>query len=295
MTNKMNVNSNTPWTEVPRGGMILAGGNAVEFNTGWIQIYSENTQEAYDNFIQAVKVAENEKVMVPAMVCYDGFITSHAVENITMIDDSEVKKFVGENKRTQDGLLGKDSIAIGPMVLTDFYMEMKRNQLQGLLNAKEVLLEVSKEYEELTGRKYGLFEEYRLIDADIAMIIVGSSAGTGKKVVDDLREKGIKAGLLKIRLYRPFPGKEIAKALNNLKAIAVMDKAEGLSGNGGPIFTDVSGALYGELKDTILISYIYGLGGRDVRVEDLEKVFMDLKEATETGKYSKYNYLSLRE
>ncbi|QBD85826.1 pyruvate ferredoxin oxidoreductase [Clostridium tetani] len=264
-------------------------------DAGWIQIYSENTQEAYDNFIQIVKVAENEKVMVPAMVCYDGFITSHAVENVTLLEDSAVKEFVGENKRANDGLLGEDSMAVGPMVLTDFYMEMKRSQLQGLLNAKEVLLEVSKEYEKLTGRKYGLFEEYKLSDADIAMVIIGSSAGTGKKVVDDLREKGIKAGLLKIRLYRPFPGREIAKALKNVKALAVMDKAEGLSGNGGPIFTDVSAAIYGELKDAILMSYIYGLGGRDVRVEDLEKVFMDLKEATETGNYDKYNYLSLRE
>ena len=127
------------------------------------------------------------------------------------------------------------------------------------------------------------------------MVIAGSSAGTGKKVVDDLREKGIKAGLLKIRLFRPFPGREIAKALKNVKAIAVMDKSEGLSGNGGPIFTDISAAVYGELKDAILTSYIYGLGGRDVRVEDLEKVFMNLKKSIETGNYDKYNYLSVRE
>lgn len=264
-------------------------------DTGWIQLYSENVQEAYDNFIQGVKIAENEEVMTPTMVCYDGFITSHSVENVFLMEDEVVRDFVGPNKRTNSGLLGDKNIAVGPMVLTNFSIEMKRQQLQGILNAKEVTLKVAKEYEELTGRKYGLFEEYRLDDADIAMIIIGSSAGTAKKAADDLREKGIKAGVLKIRLFRPFPGEEIAEALKNVKAIAVMDKAEGMSGNGGPLFTDTCASLYGKLNDKILISYIYGLGGRDVRVEDLEEVYDALQNALDTGNYKKYNYLSVRE
>ncbi|MBU5485671.1 pyruvate ferredoxin oxidoreductase [Clostridium sp. MSJ-11] len=264
-------------------------------DTGWIQMYSENTQEAYDNAIQILKIAEDEEVMVPGMVCYDGFITSHSVENLFIMDNKEVADFVGINKRTGAGLLGEKSIAVGPMVLTNYYMEMKRQQKQGLLNAKDVALRVAKEYEELTGRKYGLFEAYRLEDAEVALVIIGSSAGTAKAVADELREKGIKAGVLKIRLYRPFPVEEICEALKNVKAIAVMDKAEGLSGNGGPLYVDVAGSLYGKYSDKILMSYIYGLGGRDVRVESLESVYMDLLEALETGKYNKYNYLGLRE
>lgn len=262
-------------------------------DTGFIQIYAENTQEAYDNFIQAVRIAEHEEVMTPAMVCYDGFITSHAVENVFLMEKEAVSNFVGENKRTDKGLLGQKKL-VGSMVLPNFYMEMKHQQLQGLLKAKDVLLDVAKEYEVVTGRKYGLFEAYRLDDAEIAMVIIGSSAGTAKKVVDDLREQGIKAGVLKIRLYRPFPAEEITEALKNVKAIAVMDKAEALSGNGGPVFNDVASALYGCVEDKILMSYIYGLGGRDVTVQWLEKVFKDLSGAIITGNYKKYNYLALR-
>ncbi|MCD3195335.1 pyruvate ferredoxin oxidoreductase [Clostridium botulinum C] len=262
-------------------------------DTGFIQLYAENTQEAYDNFIQAVRIAEHEEVMTPAMVCYDGFITSHAVENVFLMEKEAVRNFVGKNKRTNKGLLGEKKL-VGSMVLPNFYMEMKHQQLQGLLKAKDVLLDVAKEYEVLTGRKYGLFEEYRLDDAEVAMVIIGSSAGTAKKVVDDLREKGIKAGVLKIRLYRPFPAEEIAEALKNVKAIAVMDKAEALSGNGGPVFNDIASALYGCAEGKILMSYIYGLGGRDVTVQWLEKVFKDLTEAVTTRSYKKYNYLAVR-
>ncbi|ABK62306.1 MULTISPECIES: transketolase C-terminal domain-containing protein [Clostridium] len=262
-------------------------------DTGFIQLYSENTQEAYDNFIQAVRIAEHEDVLTPAMVCYDGFITSHAVENVFLMEKEDVSNFVGENKRFDKGLLGEKKL-VGSMVLTNFYMEMKHQQLHGLLNAKKVLLEVAKEYEELTGRSYGLFEKYRLDDAEVAMVIMGSSAGTAKKVVDDLREKGIKVGVLKIRLYRPFPAEEIAEALKHVKAVAVMDKAEALSGNGGPVFNDVSSALYGNSEGKILMSYIYGLGGRDVTVNWLTTVFDDLYAAMKTGEYKKYNYLAVR-
>lgn len=262
-------------------------------DTGFIQIYAENTQEAYDNFIQAVRVAEHEEVMTPAMVCYDGFITSHAVENVFLMEKEAVSNFVGPNKRTGKGLLGEKKL-VGSMVLPNFYMEMKHQQLQGLLKAKDVLLEVAKEYEALTGRSYGLFEAYKLEDAEIAMVIIGSSAGTAKRVADDLREKGIKAGVLKIRLYRPFPAEEIAEALKNVKAIAVMDKAEALSGNGGPVFNDVASALYGQVEGKILMSYIYGLGGRDVTVGLLEEVYNNLSEAIKTGSYKKYNYLAVR-
>lgn len=264
-------------------------------DTGWIQLYAESTQEAYDNFIQAIKIAEHPDVLTPAMVCYDGFITSHSVENVFLMKDEDVRDFVGENKRASEGLLGENNIAIGPLVLPNYYMEMKRQQLEGLLNSKDVVLQVAKEFEELTGRKYGLFEEYRLDDAEVAVVVINSTSGTAKRVIDDLREEGIKAGLLKIRLYRPFPTEEIAAALKNVKALAILDKAEGMSGNGGPLFTDVVSALYGRTDNKLIMSYIYGLGGRDVTVNDIAKVYSDLGQALETGKYQKYNYLAVRE
>lgn len=266
-----------------------------ERDTGFIQIYAENVQEAYDNFIQTVKIAEHPEVMTPAMVCYDGFITSHAVENFYMSNKEDVEGFVGENKRVEDGLLGKENKLIGALGLQDVYMEMKRQQLEGVLNAKRVCLEVAKEFEELTGRKYGLFEEYKLDDADYAIVIIGSSAGTAKRAIDDLRIKGIKAGLLKIRLFRPFPSEEIAKALKNAKAIAIMDKSEGMSGNGGPLYTDVVSSLYGISDNKIIMSFIYGLGGRDVKVSSIEKVYNELQNAVKTGKYKRHNYLEVRE
>jgi pyruvate ferredoxin oxidoreductase alpha subunit len=264
-------------------------------DTGWIQLYAESTQEAYDNFIQAIKIAEHPDVLTPAMVCYDGFITSHSVENVFLMKDEDVRDFVGENKRTSEGLLGENNIAIGPLVLPNYYMEMKRQQLEGLMNSKDVVLQVAKEFEELTGRKYGLFEEYRLDDAEVAVVVINSTSGTAKRVVDNLREEGVKAGLLKIRLYRPFPTEEIAAALKNVKALAILDKAEGMSGNGGPLFTDVVSALYGRADNKLIMSYIYGLGGRDVTVNDIAKVYSDLGQALETGKCQKYNYLAVRE
>ncbi|WMJ80035.1 pyruvate ferredoxin oxidoreductase [Clostridium sp. MB40-C1] len=266
-----------------------------ERDTGFIQIYAESVQEAYDNFIQTVRVTEHPDVMTPALVCYDGFITSHAVENFYTMKNEDVQAFVGENKRTEDGLLGKQNKLIGALALQNVYIEMKRQQLEGLMNSKKVFLDVAKEFEELTGRKYGLFEEYQLEDAEYAIIIIGSSAGTAKRCVDDLREKGVKAGLIKIRLFRPFPGEEIAEALKNVKAIAIMDKAEGMSGNGGPLFTDVVSSLYGRVDNKVIMSYIYGLGGRDVKVSSIAKVYDALQKATETGKYERYNYLEVRE
>ncbi|MCY6485867.1 pyruvate ferredoxin oxidoreductase [Clostridium aestuarii] len=262
---------------------------------GFIQVYAEDVQEAYDNFIQTVIVTEHPDVMTPAMVCYDGFITSHAVENFYMMNKEDVQGFVGENKRSGDGLLGKENKLIGALALQNVYIEMKRQQVEGLNNAKKVYLEVAKKFEELTGRKYGLFEEYKLDDAEYAIVIIGSSAGTAKRCVDDLREKGVKAGLLKIRLFRPFPSEEIAEALKNVKAVAIMDKAEGMSGNGGPLFTDLVSSLYGRVDNKVIMSYIYGLGGRDVKVSSIAKVYDALQKATETGEYSRYNYLEVRE
>lgn len=265
-------------------------------DAGWIQIYSENNQEAYDNFIQAVRIAEHKEIMLPAMVCQDGFITSHAVENIELIEDAKVKAFVGEYEPEDFLLKPNSSIAIGPYDTASFYIEHKRQQAEAMIKVKDIALEVAAEFEKMTGRKYGLFETYKLEDADTALVIINSTAGTAKDAIDKLRAEGKKVGLLKIRLFRPFPREEIAQALKHIKAIAVMDKCEGFSAAGGPLFAEVRSALYDLTEKPMTINYIYGLGGRDVRTTDIESVYSDLDAIVESGKAGDtYRYLGVRE
>lgn len=265
-------------------------------DSGWIQLYSETNQEAYDNLLQAVRIAEHKDVQLPVMVCQDGFITSHAVENIELLEDEKVKAFVGEYKPEHYLLNPKEPIAMGPLDLPAHCFEHKREQAESMMNAKRVILEVAKEFEKLTERKYGYFEKYKLDDAEIATVILNSTAGTAKAVVDQLREEGIKAGLLKIRVFRPFPAEEIAEALKHVKALAVMDKAESYSAEGGPLGAEVRAALYGRSEGIKVINYIYGLGGRDVKADDIKKVYSDLMETIKTGQVGKtYRYVGVRE
>jgi pyruvate ferredoxin oxidoreductase alpha subunit len=265
-------------------------------DSGWIQIYSEDNQEAYDNIIQAVKIAENKDVLLPVMVCLDGFIVSHSVENIELQETEKVRKFIGMYEPDEYLLNAKYPIAMGPLDLPPHYFEHKRLQAEAMKNAKEVILQVAKEYEKLTGKKYELFEEYRMEDAEVGIVILNSTAGTAKEVVDKLRDEGVKAGLIKLRVFRPFPVDEIAKALSGLKALAVMDKSDSFSAAGGPVFAEVRSALYGVSQNLNVISYIYGLGGRDVTMNDIDTVYRNLIDIAKTGKVNEtYNYVGVRE
>ena len=265
-------------------------------DTGWIQIYAENNQEAYDNLIQAYPIAENKKVLLPIMICQDGFITSHAVENIELLEDEEVKNFVGEYE-PDNYLLNPDAnVAIGPYSVTDYYMEAKVSQAEAMKRAKKVILDVAAKYEKLSGRKYGLFEEYRLDDADYAVIAIGSAAGTAKEAVDQLRNEGKKVGLLKIRVFRPFPAEEIAEALKNVKAIAIMDRAESFNSQGGPLGAEVRAAMYNRRNTAYSVNYVYGLGGRDITVGNFRDIFATLEEIDETGETGDiYRFMGVRE
>jgi pyruvate ferredoxin oxidoreductase alpha subunit len=265
-------------------------------DSGWIQLYSENNQEAYDNMLMAHRIAEDPRVMLPVMVCQDGFITSHAVENIELVEDAQVKSFVGEY-RPQKFLLDRENpISIGPLDHFTHCFEHKRQQSQAMINAKEVIGEVSAEFEKITGRKYGLFEEYQTADAEVVAVILNSTAGTAKYVVDKLRAAGKKVGLIKPRVFRPFPFDELAAALANFKAVAVMDKADGFNAAGGPLFTEITSALFGKSFHPKVINYIYGLGGRDVKTQDIEYVYGQLLKIAATGMVeSVYNYLGVRE
>ena len=264
-------------------------------DAGWIMLFSENNQEAYDNTIMAHRIAEHKDVMLPLMVCQDGFITSHSIENIELIEDSKVKEFVGEYHPEHYLLNKKEPIAVGPLDLQAYLFEHKFQQAEAMRNAKKVIKEVSEDFEKLTGRKYSFFEEYKSEDADYIIVCMNSTAGTTKYVVDNLREKGVKAGLLKIRMFRPFPAEELAKALSNAKIVAVLDKSDSLNGCGGALFEDVVSGLFTEKVNVPTVSYVYGIGGRDTTAEDIESVYNDLAKIDTSNKIDNpYRYLGVR-
>ena len=264
-------------------------------DAGWIMLFSENNQEAYDNLVMAHRIAENKDVLLPLMVCQDGFITSHSIENIELIEDEKVKEFVGSYKPEHYLLNKKEPMAIGPLDLQAYLFEHKVQQAEAMKNAKKVIEEVAKDFEKMTGRKYSFFEEYKLDDAEIAIVCMNSTAGTTKFVVDNLRKQGIKAGLLKIRVFRPFPAEEVAKALSHLKAVAVLDKADSLNAAGGALFEDVVSGMYINKSQVPVVNYIYGIGGRDTTADQLESVFNDLTKIAKTGNIDNpYRYLGLK-
>jgi pyruvate ferredoxin oxidoreductase alpha subunit len=265
-------------------------------DTGWIQLYSENVQEAYDNLIQAIRIGEDKSVMLPVMVCMDGFIISHSVERVDLLDDSVVQNFVREYKREHSLLDVDNPITMGACALPDYYTEHKRQHSDALLNSKSKILEIAEEFSKISGRRYGLFETYHLDDAEYAVVIINSAAGVAKMVVNELREKGMKAGVLKPRVYRPFPAQEIRDALKNLKAIAVLDRVDAFGIGSTPTFTEIKAALYGITNPPLMINYVYGLGGRDIRLEDIHKVYQRLVDITKSCKIDKvFDYLTVRE
>ncbi len=264
-------------------------------DTGFIQIYAENNQEVYDNFVQAYRIAEHKDVMLPIMICQDGFITSHAVENIELLEDDKVKNFVGEYNPENYLLNADQPMAMGPYAVSNYYMETKMAQNTAMNNAKQVILDIGKEFGEMSGREYGFFEAYRLEDADYAMVMIGSAAGATKDAIDKLRDQGMKVGLLKLRVFRPFPDEEIAMALKNCKVVAIMDRSECFRGKGGPLGAEIKAAIYDYAKDVKAFNLVYGLGGRDFTVEEAERIFNDLAAYDKDGAaFEEYRYVGLR-
>lgn len=265
-------------------------------DSGWIQIYAESNQEAYDNMLQAFRICEHKDVKLPIMICQDGFITSHAVQNIELIEDELVKPFVGTYE-PEHYLLKKDEpMAMGPYATSPYCMEAKRAQAQAMMNAKQVIKDVAEEFEKISGRKYGFFEEYKSQDADVVLVAIGSACGTIKDAVDEMRAAGKKVGLIKVRMFRPFPGEELAKALEKAKAVAIMDRCESYSGNGGPLGAELMGAMYRNKNKAETINVVYGLSGRDFTVSDAKALYEDLYKIAKEGVQDKqYRYIGLRE
>ncbi|MFH1577040.1 MAG: pyruvate ferredoxin oxidoreductase [Candidatus Margulisiibacteriota bacterium] len=259
---------------------------------GWIQLFSENAQEAYDNVLQAIRIAEDPQVELPAMATTDGFIISHGMEGVEVMEDQAVREYIGERKAKVSVLDVDNPVTLGALDLQDYYFEHKRQVAEAMKQAAPVIVKVGKEFGKKFGREYGLFEKYHLDDAEIAIVALGSTCGTAKVVIDELRSKGIKAGMLKIRVFRPFVADEVVKALSKVPAIAVLDRSDSYNAQGGPVFTEVRSALYDLANKPKIINYIYGLGGRDITVEDIHSVFADLQKV---DKKAQVNYLGVRE
>ena len=251
-------------------------------DAGFIQLYCENNQEAYDNTIMAVKITETVKI--PVMVCYDGFITSHSVENITLMENEEINNFLGKYEPDEYLLDQNTNIAMGPLDMQKDFFKHRIELAEAMVKAKDEIIKISEEFAKITGRKYDLYEKYMLDDAYLGIIVLNSTAGTAKDVIDELRNNGIKAGLLKPRCFRPLPYAEIAKEVKNLKALAILDKSDSINAYSGPLFSEITSAMYTNNLNVPTVNYIYGLGGTDVTENDIQNVFNDLKEIAVNGK-----------
>ncbi len=263
-------------------------------DSGWLQIFAENCQEAYDNVIQAVRIAEHADVRLPVMVCLDGFILSHTLEALEASEDEQVQKFIGPFEST-DNLLNTDHAeTFGAFALQNYYFEFKKQQQDAMAAAIDVVRQVGKEYGEMTGRSYGLLDPYRCEDADVVMVGLGSTMGTAKQAADDLREQeGIKCGVLKIRCYRPFPIDDLREVLSGVPMVGVMDRAISF-GLGGPLYHEVRSACYGQ--DGPMMNFIYGLGGRDLSLDDTKDAFRALAQARKSGQTEPaVRYIGVRE
>ncbi|RKY12334.1 MAG: pyruvate ferredoxin oxidoreductase [Planctomycetota bacterium] len=258
-------------------------------DAGWIQIYAENNQEAYDNMLMAPVITEHADVRLPLMVCLDGFIISHSIETMQLEDDSKVKDFVGEHT-AYHALLDTDNPSTwGSLDLHDYYIEHKKGQQVAMENVIPVVEEVSERFYQEFGRKYELFESYCLDDAERVVIAINSVAGELKEVIDEVRDAGEKVGLLKIRLFRPFPYAEIAAALKNCKIVTVLDRSTSM-GAYGPLFVEICSALYDADPRPMLYSRTFGLGGRELLLNDIRDLFEESKRYLDEGKIEKRSY-----
>lgn len=265
-------------------------------DSGWLQIYCENSQEAYDSIIQAVRICEHPDVLLPATVSTDGFIISHCMEAIEILADEQVKQFVGEFKPKHHLLDVAHPYTLGAIDLQDYYFEHKRQEIEAMRRARKVILEVGKEFGQKFGRDYGLIETYKLDDAEAAIVVLGSTAGTAKIVIDEMRKQGKKVGMLKIRVFRPFPHEDICEVLRNVKTVGVMDRHDGYNSYVAPVCAEVRSGLYDLEKRPIITNYVYGLGGRDITVEMIKGIFNELLDIAKTGKPREIvQYVGVRE
>jgi pyruvate ferredoxin oxidoreductase alpha subunit len=239
-------------------------------DSGVVQLFAENAQDAYDLTVMAPRIAEHPAVHLPVLVCQDGFTITHSAEPVALLDDSDVQRFVGEYVLPYTVLDASRPTTQGPFAMPDYYFELRHQQAQALEAVLPVFAEVAAEYEELSGRGHGPFEAYRLDGAEHAIVALGSSAGTIMDVVDELRAQGEPVGLLELVSFRPFPRHELAALLGDVRSVIVLDRADS-PGGAAPLRAEVAAALYGSGSE--LRGHVYGLGGRDLHPEDVRRIF----------------------
>jgi pyruvate ferredoxin oxidoreductase alpha subunit len=274
-------------------------------DSGWIQLFCENSQEVYDMSIEAWRIAEHPDVQMPVMVNFDGFTISHTMENVYTLEDADVKKFVGKRvymktegpKGEVEFRLDPDNpISIGPLDLQDFYFEHKVQQMEAMKYTLKTIKAVDKEFEKITGRKLEYVYPYKMEDAEVAVVGLGSAMGTVREVVDELRAEGVKAGMIKMRLFRPFPEEDLKNAIGKVPVLGVMEKAYSIGGPGAPLYEEVKTALYDSPKRPLVADYINGLGGKDTSPEMIRDVFKSLQKIKERGAVLEpVSYVGVRE
>jgi len=268
-------------------------------DAGWIHIFAENGQEAYDNTLQAVRIAEHRDLLLPVMSMQDGFITGHGVDRVEVLPDEAARQFVGPFQPTFSILDIDQPLTIGAWDFYDYYFEHKRQQSDVISKALPIIEAVGEEYGELTGRRYGILDTFGMEDAEMAIVVLSSTAGTARSIIRRARAEGVKIGLVKPRVFRPFPDRHLVEALEKCRAVAVLDRSIsfGAMEGAGPLFLELCSAFFAHKKcDTTIVDYIFGLGGRDVLPEHIEQAIQDLQQIVRTGKRGPLvRYLGLRE
>jgi len=251
-------------------------------DSGWIQMGAFNSQEAYDLALCAFKIGENHSVRLPVMVHQDGFITSHTAQNVYPLSDEVAYNFVGDVDPVDDMLDFSRPVTYGAQTEEDWHFEHKAKQHKALMDSRPVIDEVFEEFEKISGRKYKRVESYMMDDAEVAIVALGTTVETARVAASELREEGIKAGVVAIRVFRPFPFDQVRDALENVKSIAVLDRSAP-GGAMGAFFNEVSAALYSTANRPLVTNYIYGLGGRDFAVSEAKRIFMEQKANADAG------------
>jgi pyruvate ferredoxin oxidoreductase alpha subunit len=273
-------------------------------DNGWIQIHCENSQEVYDASLSAWRIAEHPDVLLPVMVCLDGFTLSHTMENVYTLPDDAVKEFVGKREFiTVKGHKGETELRLnpdvplsfGPVDLQDYYFEHKLHQIEAMKHALKVIPEIDAEYAHISGRSYDFLHPYRMEDAEVAILGLGSAMGTVRFAVDQLRDEGVKAGLIKMRVYRPFPSAELIESLSRIPAVGILDKSLSLGAPGGPLYEEVKASLYHLGEKPHIANYIHGLGGRDTSPHHIRGIYESLLDIKEKGEVTEaVNYVGAR-
>ena len=273
-------------------------------DSGWIQIYCENSQEVYDACIEAWRIGEHLDVQLPVMVCLDGFTLSHTMENVLTLSDEAVRDFIGERPYIKvEGHLGEAEfrldpekpLTMGPLDLYDFYFEHKMHQVEAMKEALKAIPEIDEEYAEISGREYRLLHPYMMEDAEVALIGLGSTMGTVRYVVDRMRKRGLKIGMVRMRVFRPFPTEELKELLKDVEVVGVLDKAMSFGAPGGPLYEELRTIFYDVDENPIIVDYIYGLGGRDTPPHLIEEAYEELLEVKRRGEaVEKLRFLGVR-